>query len=446
MNRRDFIRMSAAATTMMCGPMRLSLAQQGPYQGPFLLMIEAFGGWDPTSFCDPKGRGNGPDGNINTYDPADIGRAGNIRYAPPPESFLPGGSNYIDGLYTNKQFFDTHFQRLTVINGIDYATGSHSIGRAASWTGTRTRFYPAIGALAASELAPGVPLPFICNSTGESAQTVGVSPRAIISGNNLSSIKELAYPDRIDVDAGNTYMPDAVSQLVNDASGSRRQRQLFEQRLPRIRQALSDFHDARSIDSSTITTFIEKLENAPRPNAYGQRFIASKNLFQQAQVAFSAFESGAGAAAQIRIGGFDTHGNHDASHYPRLMNLLAGVDNIITDAVARGLGDNLVIMMGSDFARTNRYNANLGKDHWSHGSVMVWAGPNFAPGNRVVGGTDSNQVSLELDLNTLQPDPQGVRLSPEYVHQALRDLLGIAQRPQVVTRFPFAEAVLPIFA
>ena len=446
MNRRDFIRMSAAATTMMCGPMRLALAQQGPYQGPFLLMVEAFGGWDPTSFCDPKGRGNGPDGNINNYDPADIGRAGNIRYAPPPESFLPGGSNFIDGLYTNKQFFDAHFQRLTVINGIDYATGSHSIGRAASWTGTRTRFYPAIGALAASELAPGVPLPFICNSTGESAQTAGVAPRAIISGNNLRSIKEIAYPNRIDVDNGSTYMPSAVSQLVNDASGARRQRQLMEQRLLRIRQALSDFDGIRSIDSSTIATFIENLENAPRPNAYGQRFGASNNLFQQAQVAFSAFEAGAGAAAQIRLGGFDTHGNHDVSHYPRLMHFLAGIDNIITDATARGLGDKLVIMIGSDFARTNRYNANAGKDHWSHGSVMVWAGPNFAAGNRVVGGTDSNQVSLELDLNTLQPDPQGVRLSPEYVHQAMRDLLGIAQRPQVVTQFPFAEDVLPIFA
>mgnify|MGYP001818494764 CR=1 FL=1 len=446
MNRRDFIRMSAAATTLMCGPMRLALAQQGPYQGPYLLMIEANGGWDPTSFCDPKGRGNGPDGNINTYDPDDIGRAGNIRYAPPPDSFLPGGSNYIEGLYTNKQFFDAHFQRLTVINGVDYATGSHSIGRAASWTGTRTRFYPAIGALAAAELAPNAPLPFIANGTGESAQTAGVAPRAIIRGNNLGSIKEIAFPDRIDVGNANTYMPGNVSQLVNFAAADRRQRQMNEQRLMRIRAALTDFSDARSIDSSTISSFIEKLENAPRPNAYGQQFGAARNLFQQAQVAFSAFESGAGAAAQIRLPGFDTHGNHDASHYPRLMNLLAGVDNIITDAVARGLGDNLVIMMASDFARTNRYNANAGKDHWSHGSVRVWAGPNFAPGNRVVGGTDSNQVSLELDLNTLQPDPQGVRLSPEYVHQAMRDLLGIAQRPQVVTRFPFAEAVLPIFA
>ena len=446
MNRRDFIRMSAAATTMMCGPMRLALAQQGPYQGPYLLMIEAIGGWDPTSFCDPKGRGNGPDGNINNYDPADIGQAGNIRYAPPPESFLPGGSNYIEGLYTNTQFFNAHFQRLTVINGIDYATASHRDGTTASWTGTRTRFYPAIGALAASELAPGAPLPFICNSTGRSAQTAGVTPRAIIRANNLRSIKEIAFPNRIDVDNANTYIPEAVSQLVANASGARRQRQLDEQQLMRIRNALADFSDARSIDSSAITTFIENLANAPGPNAYGQSFSRARTLFQQARVALSAFEAGAGAAAQIRIGGFDTHGNHDASHYPRLMDYLAGVDNIITDAMARGLGDNLIIMMGSDFARTNRYNGQGGKDHWPHGSVMVWAGPNFAPGNRVVGGTDSNQVSLELDLDTLQPDPQGVRLSPEYVHQALRDLLGIAQRPQVVTRFPFAEAVLPIFA
>ena len=445
MNRRDFIRMSAAATTLMCGPMRLALAQQGPYQGPFLLMIEATGGWDTSSFCDPKGRGNGPDGKINNYDPADIGTAGNIRYAPPPDSFLPGGSRYIDGLYSNKQFFDSHFQRLTVINGIDYATGSHSIGQSASWTGTKTRFYPSIGALAASELAADVPLPFLCNSTGFSARTAGVTRRAIIRSNNLGPMKEIAYPDRIDVGNASLYLPDSVSKLIANASGARRQRQLEEQRLMRIRQALTDFDGVRSMDISTIAAFIENLENAPRPNAYGQRFGGARNLFQQAQVAFSAFESGAGVAAQIRLRGFDTHGNHDAAHYPLLMNFLAGVDNIITDAMARGLGDNLVIVMGSDFARTNRYNGNGGKDHWSHGSVLVWAGPNFTPGNRVVGGTDSNQVSLELDLDTLEPDPQGVRLSPEHVHQAMRDLLGIAQRPQVVTRFPLAEDVLPIF-
>ncbi len=446
MNRRDFIRMSAAAGTLMCGPVRLALAQQGPYQGPFVLTIEANGAWDPTSFCDPKGRGFGPDGNINTYDPDNIGRAGNIRYAPPPDSFLPGGPNYIDGFFSNKQFFDAHYQRLTVINGIDYGTGSHSIGRTASWTGTRTRIYPSIGALAAAELAPESPLPFICNSTGPSSQTVGVAPRALIKGNNLRAIKEIAYPDRIDVRDPQAYLPDDVAQRVSDAARARRQRQLDRQRLLRIRQALTEFDGIRNLDSTTIAAFVENLDNTSPANAYGQRFGAARNLFLQAQIAFAAFEAGAGAAAQLRLGGFDTHGNHDRSHYPLLMNFLAGIDNIISDATARGLAENLIIIIGSDFGRTNRYNGNGGKDHWPHGSVMVWAGPNFFNGNRVVGATDDNQVSKELDLNTLQPDPQGVRLTPEYVHQAIRDLLGIAQRPQVVSRFPFSENVVPIFA
>ena len=66
-----------------------------------------------------------------------------------------------------------------------------------------------------------------------------------------------------------------------------------------------------------------------------------------------------------------------------------------------------------------------GKDHWSHTSMMVWAGSNFFTGNRVVGATDSNQVSRPLDPVTLTPQSGGVVLTPEYVHQALRDLAGI---------------------
>jgi len=39
-----------------------------------------------------------------------------------------------------------------------------------------------------------------------------------------------------------------------------------------------------------------------------------------------------------------------------------------------------------------------------------------------------------------------VVLTPAYVHQALRNLAGIDQSPHVTARFPFSEAVLPIFA
>ena len=59
MKRRDFIRMTATASgLLLCGGTRLALAQQA-FSGPYWLFIEARGGWDPTSFCDPKGFGLG---------------------------------------------------------------------------------------------------------------------------------------------------------------------------------------------------------------------------------------------------------------------------------------------------------------------------------------------------------------------------------------------------
>lgn len=444
MKRREFISLSAG--TLACGPMTLALAQSAGHPGPYYLLVEARGGWDPTSFCDPKGLGNGPNGDINNYDPADIGQVGNIRYAPPPDSFLAGGANFINGLYSPGDFFQSHFQRLTVINGINHGTNSHSTGRTASWTGTRSLNYPSVGPLIASQVAPDVPLPFVASASGESARTLGVVPGTILSSGNINAIKEVALPDRLNVNNPEEYHTAATESLIDVASGARRQRQIAAQRLLRLQDALSKLDAARGIDAATLTAFVDNLDNVSQPNAYVDgRNGNAERLFDQAQVAFAAFEAGTAAAAQLQVSGYDTHNDHDARHYPRLVDYLAGVDNIISDAMARGIGDNLVIIMGSDFGRTNRYNNDNGKDHWSHTSMMVWAGPGFFAGNRVVGATDSNQVSEELDPATLTPQAGGVVLTPEYVHQALRGLAGIGSNPQVVSQFPFGENLLPIF-
>lgn len=192
--------------------------------------------------------------------------------------------------------------------------------------------------------------------------------------------------------------------------------------------------------------FVAALEGNSAPNNYVSSRERASNLFGQAQTAFAAFESGAAATAQIRMRGFDTHSNHDALHYPRLMDYFAAVDNIITDATARGIADNLIIVMGSDFGRTNKYNSGGGKDHWAHGSLMLWAAPQYFTGNRVVGATDNLQRSMRVNPATLALDNNGVELTPEYIHQALRNLAGIDQNPAVTSRFPFAEQVLPIFS
>lgn len=440
MKRRDFLGLTATASGMLlCGNTRLAFAQAA-FTGPYWLFIEARGGWDPTSFCDPKGFGLGVNGDINNYDQNDIGQIGNIRYAPPPDSFANNTT-----LFRNQDFFEAHFQRLLVINGVNYGTNSHSVGRTASWTGSRARNYPSIGALIAAEQAPDLSLPIVANSSAESSKTNGLVPRSLVRGGDLNAIREIAFPNRTNVNQTNQYHSNAVRNLIESAAAARRQRQLGEQRLLRVQRALALHNAARNRDVSSLQNFVNNLNATSSPNAYVNSRSSARSLFNQAQTAFAAFEAGAAATAQIDLGGFDTHDDHDARHYPRLMDYLAAVDNIIDDAMVRGIGENLIIVMGSDFARTNKYNSDNGKDHWSHTSMMVWGAPAHFQGNRVVGATDDLQRSMRLDPVTLALDNSGIELTPEYLHQALRSLAGIDMNVGVTGSYPFAEPVLAIF-
>jgi uncharacterized protein (DUF1501 family) len=440
MKRRDFMRLSATASGMLlCGGVRMALAQQA-FSGPYWLFVEANGGWDPTSFCDPKGFGLGVNGDINNYDQNDIGQAGNISFAPPPDSFANDTS-----LFSNADFFQAHFQRLVVVNGINHRTNSHDVGRMASWTGSRELNYPSLAALIASEQASELALPMVANRSSESSRTNGLVPRTVVRGSDLNAVREVAFPNRRNVSRSDQYHSDNVRGLIDQASAARRLRQQNEQRLLRVRNAMAEHDAARNRDVASLRNFVDSLNATSSPNSYVASRGSARNLFDQAQTAFAAFESGAAATAQIDIGGFDTHGDHDARHYPRLMDMLAAIDNIIDDANARGLGNNLIIVMGSDFARTNKYNEDNGKDHWSHTSMMIWGAPGLLDGNRVISGTDDLQVSRTINPNTLEFDPNGIQITTEHMHQALRSLAGIHQNPAVTGNFPFAEQTLPIF-
>jgi len=82
-------------------------------------------------------------------------------------------------------------------------------------------------------------------------------------------------------------------------------------------------------------------------------------------------------------------------------------------------------VIGSDFSRTNFYNAGNGKDHWPIGSYIVME-ESPAWGNRVVGITDGLHNALKINPTTLQEDnASGIILHPKHVHKALRRYLGV---------------------
>ena len=84
--------------------------------------------------------------------------------------------------------------------------------------------------------------------------------------------------------------------------------------------------------------------------------------------------------------------------------------------------------------RTPNYNNGNGKDHWSIGSAMFMG--QGITGNRVVGATDEKQFAVPLAPETLACDrDKGIRVRPEHIHTALRELAGIADHP-MSKKFP----------
>jgi hypothetical protein len=87
-----------------------------------------------------------------------------------------------------------------------------------------------------------------------------------------------------------------------------------------------------------------------------------------------------------------------------------------------------VIVVQSEMGRTPTYNGGNGKDHWSIGSILFLG--RGIRGNRVLGATDEKQLPVPFNPETLACDPpSGIRVRPEHLHTALRELAGIADHP-----------------
>ena len=163
-------------------------------------------------------------------------------------------------------------------------------------------------------------------------------------------------------------------------------------------------------------------------------------LRRQAQLSVLAFKTGVAVSADLWLGGFDTHAVHDPDHEWLLGNLTDGIDYLWDYAEEHGVADRMVVVVGSDFARTNHYNSQQGKDHWPIGSYVIME-KNQPWTNRSVGVTDELHFAHPVNPETLaRDDARGTRVYPKHVHKALRRHLGIeASEAAALFAFPNTE-------
>lgn len=437
MKRRTFAQFAALAGLSVTVPIstRRSFAATEGYGGPYYILINAGGGWDPRFLFDP------------IVDPAqnrlytEIGTIGNINYAPiplpPPNPDLAYDQNTI--LLSNEDFLTRHGNRLLVINGVDMETNNHDAGSRAIWSGQLQEGYPSFGALVAASRASEQPMAYL--SSGGFDSTEGLVPLTRVG--SADTLLRIAYPNEVDpinADSIDTYHPPETWGLIKQMQAERLQAQIDGATLPQYRTSMAQLQMARANDDD-----LQKLQLPPQLvtlDGYDLREV--EGSMRQAQIAIAAFQSGIAAAVNISMGGFDTHGNHDRDQPMRISWLLAVIDYVITEVEAAGLTDKVVILVGSDFARGPRYNGdddNDGKDHWPIGTFLA-IGPGIA-GNRVIGGTTPDQLPLAVDPSSLAVQEQGgTIITYKHIHNALRAYAGVGD---LGADYPLSGPTLPLF-
>ena len=415
MKRRTLLQGLMAAGVMAPG-LRLPLVHAADYRGKLFVFVQADGGWDPTSFCDPKANTPGEPVINHWAERDEVRQAGRIPYAP---------------FARNQAFFEKYHRRMLVINGVDAQTNSHTVGIVHNWSGRNSEGYPTTTALLAAHYAPELPVTYL--SFGGFSATSGVARFARIDDAHL--LRSIANPatamfSDVNWAALERYRATTAERMASAPQllpGDVRHRAFY-----RSAFATEGFEGLKAYADAIPPE--EELEREQRYSGRDRDFRST--LRRQTQLTVLAFKTGVAVSADLWLGGFDTHATHDPDHEWLLGNLTDSVDYLWEYAEDHGVADRMVVVIGSDFGRTNFYNAQSGKDHWPIGSFIVMEKNQLWTG-RAVGETDGLHFAQRINPSTLRrDDTNGTIIYPKHVHKALRRYLGFEHTPGA-QRFPF---------
>ena len=431
LNRRQLLRAAVVGGSSAIGLLSSrvwSNAAHQPYDGPLLVTLQLNGGVDVTQVCDPKVNVKG-EPKINYWaDAADPAQVGNLIYAP---------------VAKNAAFFERFGHDMLVINGVDSQTNSHETGKLYNWTGSNTEGRPSLSALFAAAQSPDQPLAY--SVFDGLSRTAG-----LIAYNRFDDLSNMGALIRPNVDPWSGGLKRSETDLVRSQRLVQDgvQSLLVQPHLSvRQRQSALRFVEAREGREglqrlAELVPAEEDIQRREDFTAGGMTF--SSNLKQQMQGALLVFKSGLGSAADLSLGGFDSHDIHDPVSEALLARFVDAVHFFWDYAAELELADRIVLVIGSDFSRTNFYNDGNGKDHWPIGSYMVME--QGAPwGDRMVGLTDELHFAKPINVETLRDDAKGLVMTPAHVHKALREYLGL-ETFAADLGLGFSEETLPLFA
>jgi uncharacterized protein (DUF1501 family) len=412
--RRDFLKACASVGLGLAAPVlrpsaaRAAEKKDEPYAGPYYVVFNAAGGWDTTYLMDPKG----VNGINRLYKDGDILTKGAHKFAPIKK--------HAKGGMPNEDFYAEFGDELLAFNGLDYSVNNHSPGARYMATGKLDSLaYPTFAALVAACRGPDCPLAYLTFGNYSATGNLVAMSRVPY----LPSLRKIANADAIEGNERSPYHDQFALDRIEAALREGNDAAAAQPRLPRAERGENMLYAAQ-VNSKALQ----------RVTQYIPKTVPKERLAQQAEIALASFKAGVCVSANLTIGQFDSHANNDPDQMKLIPEFLAGIAYTVRRAGELKIREQLVVVVQSEMGRTPNYNGGNGKDHWSIGSALFLG--RGIKGNRVIGATDEKQFAVPLDPKTLAlKKDMGVRIRPEHVHEALRELAGIADHP-LSKKFP----------
>ena len=288
--------------------------------------------------------------------------------------------------------------KITVIRSMTHGDAAHDRGTHSMMTGWRPSpalKYPSIGSVLAHELGsrenlpPYIAVPNPSNHSGSGYLNFKYSPFGL--GSNPESpnfsVRDLSLPGGITTERFSTRKQ--IKDIVDDKfSKLERNEQL---------DAMDAFYTkAYDLISSPTARGAFELDKEPAKlreqygmNSAGQRFLMARRLVE-AGVRF----------VTVTYGGFDHHSNIKDNMSKQLKPFDQAYAMLIKDLSDRGMLDDTLVIVTSEFGRTPKINATAGRDHWPRVFSIALAGGGIK-GGYIHGASDPTGSSPEEDPFTL---------------------------------------------
>ncbi len=302
--------------------------------------------------------------------------------------------------------------KITVVRSMSHGEAAHERGTHNMFTGYRPSpalVYPSLGSVVSHELGSQASLPpYVCipnqpdpfAGTGYLGSAYGPFSLGSDPAQNGFRVRDLGLPSGVD-DARFARRRTAL-EAVNAHFAALEKSDAI--------QAMDSFYQAAyDLLSSQAAREAFNLEAEPAElrdrygrNEAGQRLLMARRLV----------EAGV-RVVTVAYGGWDFH----RGIQPGTRRLMPAFDQafaaLIEDLDARGLLDEVIVMVSTEFGRTPKINGDAGRDHWPRVFSIVLAG----------GGMQRGYVHGASDATAAEPDSDA--MGPANLFATIYHLLGV---------------------